>query len=77
MPNPPNGASIMAEIQALQAEGLLLRYPEVFTHAQLTFDVVVAMLSRAAQQAMTMPFIWSWLDRPQGDCVLDTKNARK
>ncbi|KIK69260.1 hypothetical protein GYMLUDRAFT_35327 [Collybiopsis luxurians FD-317 M1] len=58
-------SSTLAEIQQLQAEGLVLRYPEIFNHPQFTLDGAVNLLLRAAQQAQQVPFIWSWLDRAQ------------
>ncbi|KAF5380264.1 hypothetical protein D9757_008212 [Collybiopsis confluens] len=58
-------SSTLVEIQQLQAEGLVLRYPEILNNPQLSLDGAVSLLMRAAQQAQQVPFIWSWLDRAQ------------
>ncbi|KAF9067738.1 hypothetical protein BDP27DRAFT_1295935 [Rhodocollybia butyracea] len=58
-------SSTLAEIQQLQSEGLVLRYPEVLLHQQITLEGAVNLLMKAAQQALTVPFVWTWLDRPQ------------
>ncbi|KAF8828617.1 hypothetical protein HHX47_DHR3000014 [Lentinula edodes] len=59
----PNPSFTLTEIQQLQAEGLVLRYPDVLMNAQVTLEGSVSLLLRAAQQAMTVPFVWSWIDR--------------
>ncbi|KAJ3868863.1 hypothetical protein EV359DRAFT_31371 [Lentinula novae-zelandiae] len=63
----PNPSFTLTEIQQLQAEGLVLRYPDVLMNAQVTLEGSVSLLLRAAQQAMTVPFVWSWIDRALAD----------
>ncbi|KAJ3762245.1 hypothetical protein EV360DRAFT_36087 [Lentinula raphanica] len=60
-----NPSFTLPEIQQLQSEGLVLRYPDVLMNAQLTLDGAVSLLLKAAQQALLVPFIWSWIDRTQ------------
>ncbi|KAJ3749564.1 hypothetical protein DFH05DRAFT_1521183 [Lentinula detonsa] len=61
----PNPSFTLSEIQQLQSEGLVLRYPDVLMNVQVTLDGAVSLLLRGAQQALTMPFVWSWIDRAQ------------
>ena len=50
-----------------QAEGLCLRYPEnLGLHRDITYDSAVTMLLRAMSMAQTVPFSWSFVDKPPG-----------
>ncbi|KAJ4483941.1 hypothetical protein J3R30DRAFT_3425986 [Lentinula aciculospora] len=61
----PNPSFTLPEIQQLQAEGLVLRFPDIMMNAQVSLDGAITLLLRAAQQAVTVPFVWSWIDRAQ------------
>ena len=55
----------MSSMEQLRHEGLCLRYPDnLGQHANITYEMAVSMLLKAAVAAQTMPFQWGWIDRP-------------
>lgn len=55
----------MGSIEQLRHEGLCLRYPDnLGQHANVTYEMAVSMLLKAAVASQTMPFQWGWIDRP-------------
>lgn len=58
-------ATTMSSIEQLRHEGLCLRYPEnLGQHANITYEMAVSMLIKAAIASQTVPFQWGWIDRP-------------
>ncbi|KAG7088958.1 hypothetical protein E1B28_012903 [Marasmius oreades] len=54
-----------ASFQQAQAEGLVLRHPENFgQHREITLDQAVTMLLRAITMSQSVPFSWSYIDKP-------------
>lgn len=50
-----------------QPEGICLRYPESLgPHPQISHDNAVTMLLRAMQLSQHTPFVWSYIDKPNG-----------
>lgn len=50
------------------ADGLCLRYPEALgPQPNLTGEMAVNLLIRAVQLAHHTPFVWGYIDRPQGE----------
>ncbi|KAF8635976.1 hypothetical protein AX15_000140 [Amanita polypyramis BW_CC] len=49
-----------------------LRYPESLgMHREVTVDAAITMLTRGAQMAQTVPFTWTYVDKPaEGSLVL-------
>lgn len=49
-------------------EGLCLRYPESLApQPTLSQEMAISMLSRATQLAQHTPFVWSYIDKPNGE----------
>ena len=48
-------------------EGSCLRYPEAIPpQREITYEVALTMLLRAASSAQTVPFTWGYVDKPAG-----------
>ena len=57
----------MNDAPQAQAEGLCLRYPEPLgLHAQISHENAVNMLLRAIQLSQHTPFVWGYIDKPNG-----------
>ncbi|TFK48815.1 hypothetical protein OE88DRAFT_1634179 [Heliocybe sulcata] len=57
-------------MQQLQAEGACLRYPEPLgVHQSLSMETVLNMLIKAIHLTQQLPFVWSWIDKPQDGSV--------
>lgn len=53
-----------------QHEGLCLRYPEPLgQQASISYEAAVSLLLRAIQLAQHTPFVWGYIDKPQGSCA--------
>jgi hypothetical protein len=58
---------IMSNTQLL-ADGLCLRFSgEIAPNPSLTVEMATNILLRGTQAASTVPFIWGYIDRPQGE----------
>ena len=50
-----------------QHEGLCLRYPEPLAQqGNISYEAAISMLLRAVQLAQHTPFVWGYIDKPQG-----------
>ncbi|KAH9480580.1 SWI/SNF and RSC complexes subunit ssr4 [Psilocybe cubensis] len=60
-----------ASFQQAQQDGLCLRYPESLpSQRELTYDNAINLLVRAAHMATTVPFAWSYIDKPADGTLL-------
>lgn len=51
-------------------EGLCLRYPEPLgQQTSISYEAAVSLLLRAIQLAQHTPFVWGYIDKPQGSCA--------
>lgn len=58
-----------------QHEGLCLRYPEALgPQINVSYEAAVSMLMRAIQLAQHTPFVWGYIDKPQGERAHCTLN---
>jgi hypothetical protein len=54
--------------QQLLADGLCLRFSgEIASNPSLNVEMATNILLRGTQAASTVPFIWGYIDRPQGE----------
>ncbi|CAA7261473.1 unnamed protein product [Cyclocybe aegerita] len=54
-----------------QADGQCLRYPDpIPPQREINYETAVGMLMRAAGTAQNVPFVWSYVDKPQDGTVL-------
>ena len=55
-------------------EGSCLRYPEpIPPQREITYEAALMMLLKAAATAQTVPFSWSYVDKPSGGWIQEIK----